>query len=227
VRDAWPARWLAPWSSARWREMLRMGFPAALMLVLEASAFAFSGIMVGWLGAVPLAAHQIALSCASFAFMFPLGLATAASMRVSHAVGAGERARLRPIGLGAVALGIAAMAGFAVAFALGGGWIATWFVRDAAVIALAAQLLIVAGAFQLFDGVQVTAASVLRGISDVKLPTVITLIAYWGVALPLSYLLGIRGPFGAVGVWSGIAGGLAFAAIFLTVRFARLTRPAS
>jgi multidrug resistance protein, MATE family len=92
------------------------------------------------------------------------------------------------------------------------------------VIVLAAQLLFVAAFFQLVDGVQVIAASVLRGISDVKLPTIITLVAYWGIALPLSYGLGIRGPFGAQGVWTGIALGLSFAAVFLTVRFARLTR---
>ena len=78
--------------------------------------------------------------------------------------------------------------------------------------------------FQLFDGVQVIGASVLRGITDVRVPAVITFVAYWVIALPLGYAIGVRGPYGAVGVWGGIASGLAFAAVFLTVRFARLTR---
>lgn len=241
VRAAWPtaagpdpagdpvsgrrgSAWWAPCSRSRLREMLRVGLPASGMLLFETTAFSFSGVMIGWLGAVPLAAHQIAITCASFAFMFPLGLSTAAGMRVSHALGAGERARLRPVAFGAIALGLGIMGAFAILFAAGGGLLATWFVRDAAVVALAAQLLVVAAVFQLADGVQVIAASVLRGVMDVKVPAVITLLAYWGIALPTGYGLGIAGRWGAAGVWIGIAGGLAFAAVFLTVRFVRLTR---
>ncbi len=244
LRDAWPATpsgaagpdaggaanpaggWLAPLSRARVREMLHVGWPAAGMLVFESTAFAFSGIMIGWLGAVPLAAHQIAISCASMAFMVPLGLAMATGMRVSQATGAGERGRLRPIAFASIGLGLAAMAMFALWFALGGRTIAGWFVRDEAVVALATRLLAVAALFQMVDGVQVIAASSLRGILDVRVPVVITLIAYWAIALPLSYGLGIAGPWGASGVWAGIASGLGFAAVFLTVRYARLTRDA-
>jgi MATE family multidrug resistance protein len=224
VRDAWPRHWFGNYSSARFREMMHIGFPAAGMLLFESTAFAVSGIMMGWLGAVPLAAHQIAISCASLAFMFPLGLSMAVGIRVSHVVGSGERARLRPIAFGALGVGLAAMMVFAILFGFGGTTIATWFVRDAAVIALAAQLLWVAAFFQMVDGVQVIAAQLLRGISDVKVPTAITLVAYWGIALPLAYLIGVRGPLGAQGVWMGIACGLAFAAFFLTARFARLAR---
>jgi multidrug resistance protein, MATE family len=122
-------------------------------------------------------------------------------------------------------LGLIVMALFAISFGFGGHAIARWFVEDPAVIVLSVQLLVIAAFFQLVDGVQVIAAAVLRGISDVKIPAVITLIAYWGLALPLGYGLGIRGPFGAAGMWTGIAGGLAFAAVFLTIRYARLTRP--
>ena len=223
VREAWPRRWWAPLSAFRFREMLHLGLPAAGMLLFEVTAFAFSGIMMGWLGAVPLAAHQIGMSCASLAFMIPLGLSMAVGIRVSHVVGSGERHRLRPIAFGSLGLAIVVMAIFAVAFGLGGEVIASWFVRDAAVIAMGAQLLLVGAFFQMFDGVQVIAAHLLRGISDVKVPTAITLIAYWGIALPLGYLVGVRGPLGAPGVWVGIAGGLGFAAVFLTIRFARLT----
>jgi MATE family multidrug resistance protein len=155
--------------------------------------------------------------------MFPLGLSMATGMRVSRAVGAGERTRLRPIAYSAMALGIAMTGLFGLAFGFGGTRIATWFVHDPAVIALATQLLIVAGLFQIFDGWQVTGAASLRGITDVKIPAVITFAAYWVIALPIGYLLGVRGPLGAVGMWIGIAGGLASAAIFLAARFTRLT----
>ena len=224
LREAWPLEWRGAYSFERFREMMRIGLPAAGMLLFETTAFAFSGIMIGWLGAAPLAAHQIGLSCASMAFMFPLGLSMAVGIRVSHVVGSGERERLRPIGYGTLGLGLIVMVGFALLFGLGGRTLAGWFVHDAAVVLLAAQLLLVGAVFQLADGVQVIAAHLLRGISDVKIPTIITFVAYWGVALPLGYMLGIRGPYGAPGVWTGIATGLAFAAVFLTVRFARLTR---
>jgi multidrug resistance protein, MATE family len=223
VREAWPKKWWGNYSRARIGEMLHVGLPAAGMLLFETTAFAFSGIMIGWLGAVPLAAHQIGISCASLAFMFPMGISFAAGMRVSHALGAGERVRLRPIAFGAMAVGLAVMGIFALSFGFGGQAIARWFTLDLAVLALAGQLFVVAAFFQLVDGVQVIAAAVLRGISDAKIPAIITLLAYWGVALPLGYTLGIRGPSGAVGMWIGIAGGLAFAAVFLTIRFARLT----
>jgi MATE family multidrug resistance protein len=224
VRAAWPKKWLGDFSRARFAEMARVGLPAAGMLLFEVTAFAFSGFMVGWLGSAPLAAHQIAMSCASLVFMVPLGLSMAAGMRVSHAVGSGQRAALRPIALGAMGVGLAVMLACAVAFALGRGTIAGWFVRDAAVVAIAAQLLVVAAFFQMADGMQVIAAACLRGMSDVKVPALITLVAYWAIALPLGYVLGIRGTLGAAGVWMGIAGGLGFAAVFLTVRLMRRTR---
>ena len=243
VRAAWPsfvpgrgtseggpsvnsrAGWMARLSASRFREMLQVGLPAAGMLLFESTAFAFSSFMMGWLGAVPLAAHQIGITCASLAFMFPLGISMAAGMRVSHAVGADERGRLRPIAFGALGLGLAVMAWFALAFGFGGHAIAAWFVRDPAVIAVAAQVLVVAALFQMVDGLQVIGAAVLRAIGDVKMPTLITFVAYWVLALPLGYVLGIRGSLGSVGVWIGIASGLAFAAVFLNVRFVRFTRP--
>ena len=119
------------------------------------------------------------------------------------------------------------MAVFALVFWIGGDFIARRFVHDAAVIALAVQLLGVAAVFQLADGVQVIAAAALRGIMDARIPAVITLVAYWIIALPLGYGLGFPAGHGAAGIWVGIAGGLAFAAVFLVARLARLTRPAA
>ena len=222
---AWPKRWFGGYSWPRFREMLHVGLPASGMLLFESTAFAASSVMIGWLGAVPLAAHQIAISCASLAFMVPLGLSMATGMRVSRAVGAGELHRRRPIAAGSLVLGLAMMGGFALIYGFGGRIIAGWFVHDGAVIALAAQLLIVAALFALVDGTQVIAAACLRGITDVKVPAAMTFVAYWVVALPLGYALGVRGPLGAVGMWIGIASGLALAAVALSARFARLTRP--
>ena len=224
LRGAWPARWWAPLSRERLREMLKIGLPVSGMLLFESGAFAASAIMMGWLGAVPLAAHQIAISCAATTFMFSLGLSMATSMRVSAAAGAGETARLRPIGFSALGLGGVLAAIFMTIYLVIGRRVAGWFVDDAAVVVLAAQLLVVAALFQFFDGAQVIGSAALRGLHDVKVPAAITFVAYWVVAIPGGYLLGVRGPFGAVGIWAALAAGLGCAAIFLTWRFARLTR---
>jgi MATE family multidrug resistance protein len=227
--SVWPYRgaergWFDGLARERFKRMAHIGVPAAGMLMFEVGAFSAAAVMVGWLGAVPLAAHQIALTCASFTFMFPLGLSIAVSMRLSRAVGQNNRASLRPIGFSALGMSTSVMALFALTFALVGGWLAAGFVEDPEVIALAGRLLFVAAIFQLFDGAQVVGAGALRGLADVKVPTLITFTAYWVVALPGGYLLGVRGPFGAVGVWAALAAGLALAAVFLAWRFTRLTR---
>ena len=203
------------------REMLRIGVPAAGQLLFEAGAFSAAALMMGWLGTVPLAAHQIALSCAAFTFMFPLGLSMAASIRLSQAVGQGRRQALRPIGFGALGLSTAMMAAFALLFALAGGAIARGFTADPAVVALAARLLLVAAVFQIFDGGQVVGAGALRGLTDVRIPTLITFFAYWLVSLPTGYLLGFKVGLGALGIWIGLAAGLACAAVLLGVRLPR------
>ncbi len=208
----------------RFRELLKMGVPAAVSLLFESGAFAAAMLMMGWLGATPLAAHQIALSCAAFTFMFPLGLSMATSIRISKALGEGRRAALRPIGFGSLGLTVGLMLAFATVFAAAGHALASGFTPDPAVIALAAKLLVVAAIFQLFDGGQVVSAGMLRGLTDVKVPTVITFVAYWVISLPLGYGLAFHSPLGPVGVWSGLAAGLSVAAVLLARRFHRLTR---
>jgi MATE family multidrug resistance protein len=207
--------------------MLQMGVPAAGCLLFESGAFAAAALMMGWLGATALAAHQIALSCAAFTFMFPLGLSMAASIRISKTLGEGRREALRAIGFGALGFSSLLMLTFALVFAGAGGWLARGFTTDPAVIALAAQLLVVAAVFQLFDGGQVVSSGILRGLTDVKVPTVITFIAYWMVSLPLAGLLAFRTPLGPVGIWTGLAAGLASAAVLLAWRFVRKTAPAA
>jgi MATE family multidrug resistance protein len=218
----------APWEGwARWRfvQLLRLGVPAAGMLLFEGGAFAASALMMGWLGTVPLAAHQIAIGCASTTFMFPLGLSMAVSLRISKAVGEGRREVLRSIGFGALATGLVLMLGFALAFGLAGRLIAGAFTPAVEVAALAAQLLAVGALFQLFDGGQVISVGALRGLTDVRVPTAITFVAYWVISLPLGYWLAFHTRLGAVGLWAGLAAGLGCAALLLGWRFHRLTRP--
>jgi len=212
---------------ARFREMLHMGVPASGSLLFECGAFSAAMLMMGWLGATALAAHQVALSCAAFTFMFPLGLSMATSIRISKARGEGRLAALRPIGFGSLGLASLLMVTFALVFALGGTALARGFTPDPAVVSLAAQLLVVAAIFQLFDGGQVVAAGALRGLTDVKVPTVITFIAYWVISLPLGYLLAFHTRLGPLGIWAGLAGGLACAAVPLAWRFRRLTATAA
>jgi MATE family multidrug resistance protein len=212
---------------ARFREMLAMGVPAAGSLLFEAGAFSAAMLMMGWLGATALAAHQVALSCAAFTFMFPLGLSMAVSIRISKSRGEGHIAALRPIGFGALGLSSLVMLTFALVFAFGGTLLARAFTPDQAVVTLAAQLLVVAAIFQLFDGGQVVSAGALRGLTDVKIPTVITFVAYWIVSLPLAYVLAFHTRLGPIGIWTGLAVGLASAAVLLATRFGRLTRVAA
>lgn len=217
---AWrPRVWLRALSAERLREQIRLGFPVALQHLMEVGAFSVGALMMGWIGPQAMAAHQVAISCAATTFMLALGIGMGVSIRVGHAWGAGLRFQLRRIVSGGLALGVGAMAVFAIAFVLGGETIATWFVRDPAVIALAAKLLIVAGVFQIADGTQVIMISALRGMSDVRLPVIIVAIAYWAVALPLAYGLAFGVGWGAVGNWIGLAAGLGAAALGLGLRF--------
>lgn len=214
----------AGWERGRFAALLRLGVPAAGMLLFEGGAFVATALMMGWLGTLPLAAHQIAIGCASLAFMFPLGLSLAVSLRISRAQGEGRGDALRPIGFGALLTGLVIMVGFALAFALAGRGITAAFTPAADVASLAAQLLVVAAFFQLFDGGQVISAGALRGLHDVRVPTVITFIAYRVISLPLGYGLAFHTPLGAVGLWTGLAAGLGCAALLLGWRFHRLTR---
>jgi MATE family multidrug resistance protein len=223
LRPCWPAHWCARLEWPRLRELLRIGVPAAGQLVFEVGAFTVAAWMMGRIGTVALAAHQIALSCASLTFMFPLGLSMAAGMRVSQALGAGRREWVRPIGFGALGMAFAVMGVFGTIFWLGGPTIARSFVEDDAVVKLAGQLLAVAALFQLFDGAQVVGAGLLRGLSDMRVPTAITFVAYWCFMLPVAYRLGVVG-HSPVGVWKALALGLASASVLLAWRFHGRTR---
>jgi multidrug resistance protein, MATE family len=204
--------------------LLRLGIPTGLQLLSEVGAFSVAALLIGRLGAVPLAAHQIAITCASTTFMFPLGVAMASTVRIAQALGAGRQDLLRPIGAGALFVGLVVMSAFTVILVAAGHLIARGFVSDPAVIAIAAQLLVIAGIFQLVDGVQVVASGLLRGLRDMNAPMWITVAAYWFIALPLGSWLAFGRGQGAAGMWVGLAWGLVFAAVLLVVRFLRKTR---
>jgi MATE family multidrug resistance protein len=215
----------AGWERARFARLLRLGVPAAVMLLFETGAFAVSAIMMGWLGTVPLAAHQVALGCAALTFMFPLGLSLAVSMRISKALGEGRHDALRPIGFGALFMGLSLMLCFGLIFAVAGRQITAAFTPAVDVASLAARLLLVAAVFQLFDGGQVISVGALRGLHDVRVPTALTFVAYWVIALPLGYLLAFKTALGPLGIWTGLAAGLGCAAVLLIGRLHRLTLP--
>ncbi len=226
-RGTQPPRWRAALSQAVLRAQLALGWPVALQLLLEVGLFSAAALMMGWLGAGALAAHQVAISYAALTFMLPLGLGIAVSVRVGQAVGAGEWGRVRRIGLSGIGMAVAVMSVSAAGFLALGGVLAGFFIRDSAVAAIAAQLLVVAGVFQIFDGAQIVSMSALRGLSDVRIPTLIAFIAYWLVALPICYYFGLLRTRDPRGIWWGLALGLAVAALLLTLRFLAHTRRSS
>lgn len=202
--------------------ILRLGIPGGLTFFFEVATFSLAVVIVGWLGEDRLAAHQIAISMASVTYMMATGISSAAAIRVGAAVGRGSRVGVFRAGVAAFVLAVGFMSVAALIFLTGSDWLVSLYIRDnEAVRRIAASLLILAGVFQLSDGVQVVALGGLRGLSDVNIPTLITLFSYWGVALPLSYVLAF--PFGldAVGVWIGLLIGLTLAAVLLTWRFFR------
>lgn len=203
-------------------QILRLGIPGGLTFFFEVATFSLAVVIVGWLGEDRLAAHQIALNMASVTYMMATGISTAAAIRVSTAVGQGSREGVWRAGIAAFALSAGFMSLMALLFLTANDWLVTLYIRDnPAVMQIAASLVIIAGFFQLSDGIQVVALGGLRGLSDVNVPTLISLFAYWVVALPLSYVLGFPLKMDAIGIWIGLLTGLTLAAVLLTWRFFR------
>jgi len=220
LRTAARGLWIRAATFREVKALAELGLPVGTMHLAEVSGFAMGSIMVGWLGVVPLAAHQIAITCAATTFMIPLGLSQAVSVRVGQARGAGNLVRCRPIIGGALMLAIAVMGLFALIFVFFGGPISSVFTSEPELIQLSTRLLLLAGFFQIFDGLQIVSSGALRGFEDVRVPMLIGFSAYWAVALPLCYLAGFVLKWGAVGVWLGFSAGLAFAAAALLTRLA-------
>jgi MATE family multidrug resistance protein len=213
----------------RWRpigELLAVGLPIGVAFLLEGGLFVATALLIGRLGDVPAAAHQIALNLCTVCFMLPMALAEATTVRVGHAIGRGDRQGLRRAAYAGyvwVAL-VQVLSGAALWF--GHEAIAGFYTQDAAVAGLAATLLLYAAVFQLPDGLQALSAGALRGLKDTRVPLLLAAFAYWGIGMPLGAVLGLglggwvpaRGP---EGMWAGLTAGLMVAAVLLGLRFRR------
>jgi MATE family multidrug resistance protein len=198
--------------------MLKLGAPIGAQMVLEGGAFNVMALLMGWLGVAQVAAHQIALNLASLAFMVPLGVSSAAAIIVGHAVGRGDPEGVRRATVASLAVGAGFMLCTGGLFILAPEPLAALYTRDAVVLSLAALLLPLAGLFQVFDGVQVVAIGLLRGLGDTRMPMVVNIIGFWCIGMPVSLWLGFGLDYGAVGLWWGLVVGLIIVAVFLIAR---------
>lgn len=199
--------------------ILKIGVPVAMQYLFEVSAFTGAAIMVGWMGTNQLAAHQIAISLAAITYMMASGLSAAATIQTGHSYGKGDFLHLREFAISSYHLVFIFMGLTGLFFISLNHVLPHLYLNDQNVIRIAAPLLVIAGLFQLFDGFQVVGLGILRGMSDVKVPTLITFIAYWVIGLPIGYVLGFNFHLGPNGVWIGLLLGLAFAAVLLFIRF--------
>jgi MATE family, multidrug efflux pump len=206
------------------KKILALGLPSGMQYFFEVGAFSFAVVMVGWLGTDQLAAHQIVINLASVSFMCAVGVSAAGSIRVGNAVGRKNIPDIRRAGFIAILLSASIMASFGIIFVVFRNILPAIYINNQAVISIASSILIVAALFQISDGVQAVGIGVLRGLTDVKGPTIITFIAYWVLALPIAYLLGFTFHYGIVGVWIGLLLGLTSSAIMLTFRFNKKSR---
>jgi len=206
------------------QRILKIGVPTGFQFIFEVSAFSAAAIMMGWIGVNALAGHQIALNLASISYMMATGLATAGMIRVSHYIGKEDYKGMREAGM--VSFGLVATFMFvcALLFFVLRFLLPTLYIDDPQVISLAASLLVLAGLFQLSDGIQVVGLGVLRGLEDVKVPTIVTFLAYWGLGLPLGYFLAFTMGFAEKGIWIGLLIGLTITAGMLLYRFDQLSK---
>lgn len=200
-------------------QLLKIGIPIGFQLIVEVTAFAVGAVMMGWLGEIPLAAHQVAMGMASFTYMISLGVSQANTIRVSHQIGVKDFASMRIAAFASTHLVLAFMSLAALVFILGRELLPYLFTVDPAVVSIAASLLIIAAVFQFFDGLQVVMQSTLRGMADVTVPMFIAFIAYLLIGLPTSYVFAFSLGIGPEGIWYGYVVGLAVAGILFYFRF--------
>lgn len=217
-RLVWKLRWKT------FKDLLYIGIPSSFQISMEAGAFAVSGILIGTLGAVQQAAHQIALSCASLTFMVSMGLSQAGSIRTSNSFGRNDRKLITVIGKSTLYMALIYGTFCAITFILLRHQIPLVFNNNSEVVTMASYLLLFAALFQISDSTQAVSAGLLRGIKDVKVPTVFIAVAYWAVGIPVGWLLAFYFKMGAAGIWTGFITGLTFSAVFLTFRFRKMTR---
>jgi MATE family multidrug resistance protein len=203
------------------RQLLVLGVPMGIAIFMEGSLFVATALLIGQLGAVDVAAHQIALNVVSASFMVPLGVALATTVRVGHAVGAGDYSAVRWTMKAGVFLVLITQTLSALLLVTAGHWISTWYTDDPTIVGLASTLMLYAAIFQYPDGIQALSGGALRGLKDTKVPMFITIFAYWAVGLSAGVYLGLYQGLRAPGFWLGLTLGLSVAALLLFSRFWR------
>jgi MATE family multidrug resistance protein len=208
----------------RIREILGLGIPIGGSMVAESALFSAAGLMMGTLGETTVAAHQIALNYAAFMFMTPVSMHSATTIHVGHALGRGAGADARRAGFVGIGLCTLLMVGSALVLSVANDAIAAMYTHDVPVRSLAARLLLLAGVFQVSDGLQVGAMGALRGFKDARWPLGITIASYWAVGFPLAFWGGIVQGGGPVSVWWGLIAGLTVSALLLNLRYVAVSR---
>lgn len=203
--------------------LLGVGLPIGFMVLMEGGLFVASALLIGTLGALPVAAHQVAMNYTGLVFMVPLGLAGAITVRVGNAIGRGDPEGARRAGLVGIGMAVVFALFSAAIILLFPEQIVRLYTADPEVIALGASLLLFGAIFQLSDGVQVAAAGALRGLKDTRIPMVYSVLAYWVIGMTIGWWLTFRAEWGPAGMWVGILSGLSVAAVLLTLRFLRLS----
>lgn len=216
--------WRSDWQ--RFREMSRIGFPIALHMGFEASVFAAAVILMGYISTAAVAAHAVAIQIASMTFMVPMGIAQAATVRVGIGMGRNDRAAIHRSGWAAYVLGVGFMAAMATLIwvfphELAGIFIDTEMAGNTEVLNLAASFLIIAAIFQIVDGAQVVGAGMLRGLHDTKWPMLFAAFGYWVIGIGVGAGLAFWAGWDGVGIWVGLATGLALVAMLILIRWMR------
>lgn len=214
--------WHFDWMGVK--RMLKIGIPSGMQYIFEVGAFGGAGIMIGWISAEAQAAHNIALNLSAVSYMAATGIAAAASVRIGNQLGLKDKINLRMAGFTCLAMSAAFMAFMGVLFILLRFNLPLFYTTNEEVAATAAVLLIFGAAFQISDGLQAVGLGVLRGLRDVRIPTAVTFLAFWIIALPLGYGLAFPLGLGVNGIWIALSVGLTVAAVFHIWRFNRLTR---
>jgi multidrug resistance protein, MATE family len=212
---------MAPPDWVQIRQLLHVGLPMAVTLLMEAGLFVAVALLIGRLGETVSAAHHVALNVAQVAFMVPLGVSMAITVRVGNAAGRRDAIGVRYAGLSGLLLVLVTQLFSSGIMIVLPTPIAQLYTNDAAVVATAAQLMLLAGVFQFADGIQVASNGALRGLKDTRVPMALTLFAYWIVGMPVGWYLAFPHGLGARGMWMGLAAGLSVAAVLLFARFWR------
>jgi multidrug resistance protein, MATE family len=221
IRSYLPHFSLLKFNLTYWAKILQLGVPTGMQFIFEIGAFSGSQVLIGWLGTHQLAAHQVGINLAAVTYMSAIGFSVAGSIRVGEAMGQHKPAEVIRRGTSALILVIVFMSVSCLAFILFNDfWVSLYLKPNELLVKYyAIELLVIAGFFQFSDGIQCVGLGILRGVQDVNVPTILTFIAYWLVALPLSYVFAFVFDMGVQGVWYGLLLGLTFSAVTLTIRF--------